>query len=119
MPKRVTLMVVSVSAIFGMCWITSTVGYMLSQFNVNIFDTASNVISHILVMFNSAVNPFLYALLNHKFRKKFSGMLCRCTCLPTFRVHASVKPQSIEVFKITINQPTQKDLALGNNVSSR
>lgn len=112
--RRVTLMVVSVSAIFGTCWITVTVGYMLSQFNFNIFGAASNVISHTLVMFNSAVNPLLYGLLNHKFRMKFKGMLCCCTRSPTFRVHASVKPQGIEVFKITITQPTQKDLALGS-----
>ncbi|KAL9957311.1 hypothetical protein ACROYT_G038934 [Oculina patagonica] len=112
--KRVTLMVVSVSAIFGICWITVTVGYMLSQFNFNIYGDSTNVISLTLVMFNSAVNPLLYGLFNHKFRKKFSGMLCCCTRarLPTFRVHASGNPQGIEVFKITITQPTQKDLAL-------
>lgn len=106
------MMVVSVSAIFGMCWIPNSVLYMLSHFNFNNFNAATNVISLTLVMFNSAVNPLLYALLNLKFRTKLKGMLCCWTRSPTFRVHAVIKPQNIEVFKITTTQPTQKDSAL-------
>ena len=35
-------------------------------------------ISNIMVLFNSAVNPFVYALFNQNFREKMKGML-RCS----------------------------------------
>ncbi len=77
--KRVTLMVIAVTAIFGICWGTSSVVYVLmfaASYNIGAVPIA---ISNTMVVFNSAVNPFVYALLNQQFREKMKGMIC-CTC---------------------------------------
>ncbi len=70
MRKRVTLMVVTVTTIFGICWGTASVVYVLyhvASYNIGLVPT---VIINIMVLFNSAVNPFVYALLNKQFREK-------------------------------------------------
>lgn len=74
--KRVTLMVIIVSVIFGICWATLQVCFTL-------MDVASVSISPLpfdvaftMVLFNSAINPFVYALLNQQFKEKMKGMIC-------------------------------------------
>ena len=80
MRKRVTLSVMTVSAIFGICWITGLLIYILSYFDIYIFDPQfSFAISDLMFMFNSAVNPFVYSLLNERFREKIKELLC-CKC---------------------------------------
>ncbi|XP_022806950.1 pyroglutamylated RFamide peptide receptor-like [Stylophora pistillata] len=68
--KRVTLSVITVSAIFGACWITGLLIYILSYFDIFIFGSISYVVSDTIFMFNSAINPYIYALLNERFRDK-------------------------------------------------
>ena len=92
--KRVTLSVITVSAIFGICWITGTLIYILIYYDIYMFGSASYVISHTMFVFNSAVNPFVYALLSERFREKIKGMLC-CSCAS--RVHPLSEPNSIEL----------------------
>ncbi|CAH3137743.1 unnamed protein product, partial [Pocillopora meandrina] len=74
--KRVTLMVIIVSVIFGICWATLQVCFTLMDVaSVSIgplpFDVAFT-----MVLFNSAINPFVYALLNQQFKEKMKGMIC-------------------------------------------
>ncbi|XP_068670027.1 neuropeptide FF receptor 2-like [Montipora foliosa] len=72
--KRVTLMVLIVSFMFEITWITDTALHII------VIDLNSPEISiaHALIMFNSAVNPFVYALLSQRFRQKMKGMIfCR------------------------------------------
>ena len=76
--KRVTSMVVVVSAIFGICWGTIQVLYTLRMFTSYQMSPIVIAISNIMVLFNSAVNPFVYALFNQNFREKIKGML-RCS----------------------------------------
>ena len=78
-------MVVTVTAIFGICWGTNSVVYALSIAKYNI-GPAFLAIVDTMVLFNSAINPFVYALLNQQFREKFKGMFC-CTGLSASRVH--------------------------------
>ena len=86
MRKRATLSVITVSAIFGICWITGLLVYVLSYYDIFMFGSASSyVIADTLFMFNSAVNPFVYSLLNQRFRQKLKGMMC---CL-SFRIPAN------------------------------
>ena len=64
MRKRVTLMVVAVTVIFGICWGTASVVYVLhytTSYNIGFVPIAC---ANIMILFNSAVNPFVYALLN-------------------------------------------------------
>ena len=78
MRKRVTLSVMTVSAIFGICWITGLLIYILSYLDIYMFGPFSYVVSDSMFMFNSAVNPFVYSLLNERFREKIKELLC-CT----------------------------------------
>ena len=77
--KRVTLMGVTVAAVFGICWAPDVIAHKLDvNTSLSISETAYAVI-HTLILFSSAVNPFLYALVNKTFREKLVGMIC-CSC---------------------------------------
>lgn len=79
MRKRSTLMAVTVSIIFSICWFTDALMYLLSYYSTaNPPGKVTYDIGFILVLFNSAVNPYIYALISQRFREKFKRMLC-CT----------------------------------------
>ena len=95
MRKRVTLSVMTVSAIFGICWIFGLLIYILSYLDIYIFGTTfSYAISDLMFMFNSAVNPFVYCLLNQLFREKIKRLLCS-TC--GIKVCPSTEPYTTEL----------------------
>lgn len=78
--KRVTLMVVTVSVIFAMCWLSGAVTYMVAIFSPAFGPgDVAYVTQSTVVMFNSAVNPIVYALINQQFSKKIKFMMC-CRC---------------------------------------
>lgn len=86
--------VITVSAIFGICWFTGLLIYVLSYYDIYMFGDASYAISDTLFMFNSAVNPLVYSLLNERFKRKIKTMFCsKCTS----RVHTSSESASIEL----------------------
>ena len=74
-------MVVTLSVIFGICWGTDQVIYTFTSAG-----PALVAIANTMVMFNAAVNPFVYALLNQQFRAKMKKMIC-CTGYLSRRVH--------------------------------
>ena len=53
----------------------------IANYDIFMFGSASYVIADTLFMFNSAVNPFVYSLLNQRFRQKLKGMMC-CLSFP-------------------------------------
>ena len=75
--KRVTLMSVTVTAIFGICWGTNQVIYLLRNVTLNKIHLVTIVTINTMVMFNAAVNPFVYALVNKQFRDQIKRMILR------------------------------------------
>ena len=108
--KRVTLMVFTVSTIFAICWVSDGVIYILSYYSTsNRPNDVTYAVAFTLVLFNSAVNPFVYALVNHRFREKMKAMLC-CTCRHTNRIQTTSTSHSHESNSTQLNNishPTQ------------
>ena len=92
--KRATLSVITVSGIFGVCWITAMFVYVLSYYNIYMFGPPSYAVADTLFMFNSAVNPFVYSLLNERFREKLREMF-HCKSSPAYWVRDSCEPYRI------------------------
>ena len=73
--KRVTMMVVTVSAIFAVCWNTECVEYVLRYFASYQINPVKVSIINTLPLLNSAVNPYVYALLNKQFRERMKTLI--------------------------------------------
>ncbi|XP_068755126.1 neuropeptide FF receptor 1-like isoform X2 [Montipora capricornis] len=78
--KRVTLMILSVTTLFEVCIISEAVIHVLKEFGLCTISDVAIPIAHTMIAFNSAVNPFAYALINQRFREKMKGMLCNSSC---------------------------------------
>ena len=77
--KRVTLMGVTVTAIFAICWAPDIIAHNLDYFTSLRISELAYAVIHMLLLFSSAINPFVYALVNKNFREKLKGMIC-CSC---------------------------------------
>ena len=90
MRKHVTKMVVAVSIIYGLCWTPDLVIYAMIHFgSKHSLGDAADVISVVLVVCNSTVNPFIYAHANSRFRKHIKALLsCHGSGADRNRVYA-------------------------------
>ena len=100
--KRVTLMVVTVTAIFGITWIPDLTLHIFEEAGSYKFSPVVFFVTHTMIMFNSAVNPFAYGLINQQFRRKIKGILCCGSNLSVSRVDTVKKSQDIEMGTIII-----------------
>lgn len=101
--KRVTLMVLTISAIFGICWGAESIEYVLRYLTSYKMSPVPVAIADTMALFNSAVNPFVFALLNQQFREKITKMIC-CKCSP--RVNPAQEDHIIELTNNTSTYPT-------------
>ena len=91
--KRVTLMVVTISAILVISWGADGILHLIHEYADSVkLSPLTTPIAHTIMIFNSAVNPFAYALLNQRFRTKVKEMVCS-RCFAT-RVHPMSPQQS-------------------------
>ena len=75
--KRVTLMVVTVSTILVISWGADGILHLIQEYAGSMkLSPLTFPIAHTIMIFNSAVNPFAYALLNQRLRKKMKQMVC-------------------------------------------
>jgi len=93
MRKRVTLMVITISVIFAVSWSTHSILHILDDVSAYALNPFAIPISHVTLMFNSAVNPFAYALINHRFKEKIKQMI---SCKQS-RVQVVKESQGIEM----------------------
>lgn len=100
-------MVVAVSVIYGLCWTPDLVIYAMIHFSSkhNLGD-AADIISILLVTCNSTVNPFIYAYVNGRFRKRIKELLC-CKSGQRNRIHAVRRGRDREAtLTNTVTEPT-------------
>jgi len=68
-------MVITISVIFAVSWSTHSILHILDDFSAYALNPFAIPISHVTLMFNSAVNPFAYALINQRFKEKIKQMI--------------------------------------------
>ena len=98
-------MVITVSGIVAVCWLPQTTSYILATHipGYSIHGATHATVST-MIMFNSAINPIVYALVDQRFREKIKGMIC-CICQP-----ANNRIRAIQRIEIVdrATEPTQK-----------
>ena len=100
MRKRVTLMVVAVTVMFGICWVSDVIAHSIDYYTSHSTSRVAYLIIHTLILLNTAVNPFVYALISHNFREKMKRMIyCRYpgstdSWSPTTRIPKSKRTSS-------------------------
>ena len=86
-------MVITISAIFAVSWGTHSILHILDDVGSYALNPFAIPISHVTLMFNSAVNPFAYALINQRFKEKIKQMIsCNLS-----RVHTAKRSLCIEM----------------------
>ena len=109
MRKRVTVMVVAVSAIFVITWVTDAIAHFLDN-DVGSIKLGPYVIpiAHTIMIFNAAVNPYAYALINERFREKMKRMICCNSTSSTTRAAPARGQQDVEIADNIGNQSSNK-----------
>ena len=75
--KRATLTAVTISAILVISWGAEGILHLIQDYASSVkLSPFTTRIAHMIMIFNSAVNPFAYALLNQRFRTKVKQMVC-------------------------------------------
>ena len=72
-------MVVTVTVIFGICWVSDIIAHSMDYYSPHSTSKEAYLTIHTLILLNTAVNPFVYALISQTFRQKMKRMVY-CTC---------------------------------------
>ena len=84
-------MAATVTVMFGICWVSDIIAHNVDYYTSLTTSKDTYSVIHTLILLNTAVNPFVYALINKTFREKLKGML-RCSCTSST---ASFSPPAI------------------------
>ena len=94
-------MIITVSAIFGITWLPDIMIHTVEETTSLKFSPVVFPIVHTIIMFNCAVNPFVYALINQRFREKMERMLYCSSRLLESRGRSNSQSHSIELVNKT------------------
>ncbi|XP_031568756.1 trissin receptor-like [Actinia tenebrosa] len=72
--KRVTKMLVIISVIYAVCWLPDCIMYTLHHYGIH-YSYVNSLCTMLLIMFNSAINPFIYSLQSEKFRRHLKALV--------------------------------------------
>ena len=100
--KRVTLMAITISIIFGVTWLADSFNWVLYYYKP-FFNQLTLAATAILILFNSAINPILYTLINQRFKEKMKGIL-RCKCRPEPNRISVKNHEKVEIAVISFHQ---------------
>ena len=91
-------MALTISAIFVISWGTHAIVHILDN-DVGSIKLGPYVIpiAHTMITFNAAINPYVYALINQRFREKMKKMICCNSTFYTTRVAPVSEQQDIEM----------------------
>ena len=67
-----------------------------------------------MIIFNSAINPIVYALVNQRFREKIKGMIC-CICPPA---NNRINIQRIEIVNRATDPPHETEQSSKQNMGN-
>lgn len=79
--KKVTITCAVTSLVFILCWLPNVIYFTLANVGVAIIGNDGHFITKLLVLFNSCINPFIYASTNSNYRREFLKMLVDWNCL--------------------------------------
>lgn len=75
--KRVTKLLVTLSVIYAVCWfpnlLINTIEYYIE---IPALRSIGYLVSEMLVLLNSSINPFVYALQSKQFREAIKTIVC-------------------------------------------
>ena len=102
-------MSVTVSAIFVISWGADVIVHILDNgFGSIKLGPYIIPIARTILMFNAAVNPYVYALISERFREKMKRMICCNLTSSTTRAAQATEQQDIEMADNIGNQSNKK-----------
>ena len=108
-------MVLTVTVIFAICWSADAILHLLERFYFRKNLPLVVSITHTMIAFNAAVNPFAYALINQRFRAKMKETLSSSLCSRAGRVLSSRQRKSNVINMANAIHPLGLDQKIGNN----
>ena len=78
--NKVTITCAITSLAFIICWLPNVIYFTLANVGVTKIGNDAHFITKLLVIFNSCMNPFIYACTNSNYRNEFIKMLKDCKC---------------------------------------
>ena len=109
---RVTHMAAVTSSLMVLCWFPNQAFYLLFKLNVVQLNTPWHLVTVILCMFNSCLNPCIFLFSNKLYRKKARELFPRCRRLMKRDISLAelrpISPQAVVILGICkINSPNE------------
>ena len=102
MKTKVTITCAVTSLAFFVCWLPNQIYFTLANLNLLKIDNDFHFITKLLVLFNSAINPFIYGITNPYYRQEFASMMGR--------IRLCRRPKLLRVQNVNFDVPKTKNV---------